>query len=604
MILVASVGLGFVNEYRAERAAEALHTQIRHTSRVVRDGRPSAVDVTRSRARRRRALGVGDVVPADVRLIERDGLECDESVLTGESLPADEVARGRSRPAPRSPICRRARSWARSCTTAPATASWSRTGGGDRVRPDRRSGSANASRRPSSRRAAPLLGAARRGRRRADASIFVINVLLRPAAARRVLFSLAIAVGITPQLLPAVVTTSLATGSRRLAAQEGARQAARVHRGPRRHRGAVHRQDRHPHRGPRSAFERRSTRRATTADDVVRARACSATRRRSTDGSASAATRSTSRSGRRRTRRPMPAAADRPSAIAAVRPRPPNARRCSSTTRRAAPARDQGRPGVGPRALRRRHRRGPRERSTPSSPPAAGSSPSPPAPAPELDDDHRRRRARPRPRRLPRLPRPAEGVGGRVPRPARPSSASPSRSSPATTRSSPRRSVATSASTSAGTLTGADIDALDDDALARRRRPHATIFARVSPEQKARLIRAQRAAGRDVAFLGDGVNDALALHAADVGISVDSATDVAKDAADIVLLEKDLDVLADGVAEGRRIFANTIKYVLMGTSSNFGNMFSAAVRRRVPVVPADAARRRSCSTTCSTTPAR
>src|SRR6201992_3465130 len=87
---------------------------------------------------------------------------------------------------------------------------------------------------------------------------------------------------------------------------------------------------------------------------------------------------------------------------------------------------------------------------------------------------------------------------------------------------------------------------------------------------------AQRGHGRSVGFLGDGVNDALALHSADVGISVDSATDVAKDAADVLLLEKDLGVLATGVAQGRRIFANTIKYVLMGTSSNFGNMFSAA----------------------------
>jgi Mg2+-importing ATPase len=126
------------------------------------------------------------------------------------------------------------------------------------------------------------------------------------------------------------------------------------------------------------------------------------------------------------------------------------------------------------------------------------------------------------------------------------------------------------------TMTGTDVAALDDDDL-RARVVDATIFARVSPEQKARLIRAHRAADRDVAFLGDGVNDAVALHAADIGISVDSAADVAKDAADIVLLEKDLGVLAEGVAEGRRTFANTIKYVLMGTSSNFGNMFSAAV---------------------------
>ena len=97
--------------------------------------------------------------------------------------------------------------------------------------------------------------------------------------------------------------------------------------------------------------------------------------------------------------------------------------------------------------------------------------------------------------------------------------------------------------------TGADIDAAGDrlgDLLAR-----TTVFARVSPEHKAQIVRAQRRTGTDVAFLGDGVNDAVALHAADVGISVDSATDVAKDAADVLLLEKDLDVLADGVMGGR-----------------------------------------------------
>jgi Mg2+-importing ATPase len=126
-----------------------------------------------------------------------------------------------------------------------------------------------------------------------------------------------------------------------------------------------------------------------------------------------------------------------------------------------------------------------------------------------------------------------------------------------------------------GTLTGEEIDRLDDEALLARL-PATRVYARMDPIQKTRIIKLHRRSGVDVAYLGDGVNDAVALHAADVGVSVDTATDVARDAADIVLLEKDLHVLADGVVEGRRIFANTIKYVLMGTSSNFGNMFSAA----------------------------
>jgi len=102
------------------------------------------------------------------------------------------------------------------------------------------------------------------------------------------------------------------------------------------------------------------------------------------------------------------------------------------------------------------------------------------------------------------------------------------------------------------------------------------IFAEVEPNQKERIILALKKAGNVVGYMGDGINDASALHAADVGISVDSAVDVAKEAADIVLLEKDLGVLVQGVKEGRVTFTNTLKYVFMATSANFGNMFSMA----------------------------
>jgi P-type Mg2+ transporter len=104
----------------------------------------------------------------------------------------------------------------------------------------------------------------------------------------------------------------------------------------------------------------------------------------------------------------------------------------------------------------------------------------------------------------------------------------------------------------------------------------STIFARVSPDQKLDIIKALKENGHVVGYMGDGVNDAPALYEADAGISVDTGVDVAKDAADVVLLNKDLGTLANGVEEGRRTFANTNKYVLMGTSSNFGNMFSAS----------------------------
>jgi Mg2+-importing ATPase len=128
----------------------------------------------------------------------------------------------------------------------------------------------------------------------------------------------------------------------------------------------------------------------------------------------------------------------------------------------------------------------------------------------------------------------------------------------------------------ASALTGSEIGALDDATLAARAGTTA-IFAEVEPMAKERIIRALRASGQVVGYLGDGINDAPALHAADVGISVESAVDVAKEAAAIVLLDKDLRVLLDGVRQGRRTFANTMKYVFTTTSANFGNMLSMAI---------------------------
>jgi Mg2+-importing ATPase len=124
-------------------------------------------------------------------------------------------------------------------------------------------------------------------------------------------------------------------------------------------------------------------------------------------------------------------------------------------------------------------------------------------------------------------------------------------------------------------LTGTDLRGMSDDAL-RQRASSVDIFAEIEPNQKERIIRALRTSGNVVGYLGDGINDAPALHAADVGISVDHAVDVAKEAADLVLLEHDLSVLVQGVREGRMTFANTLKYVFMATSANFGNMFSMA----------------------------
>ncbi len=137
-------------------------------------------------------------------------------------------------------------------------------------------------------------------------------------------------------------------------------------------------------------------------------------------------------------------------------------------------------------------------------------------------------------------------------------------------------------------LTGEEINDLRDEALWQRAE-QTTLFAEVDPNEKERIILALRKLGHVVGYMGDGINDAPALHAADVGLSVEKAVDVAKEAADFVLLNQDLDVLRVGIEKGRTTFANTLKYVYTTTSSNFGNMFSMAgvslFLRFLPLLP-------------------
>jgi P-type Mg2+ transporter len=127
--------------------------------------------------------------------------------------------------------------------------------------------------------------------------------------------------------------------------------------------------------------------------------------------------------------------------------------------------------------------------------------------------------------------------------------------------------------TADGLLLGHDVEAMSDEAL-EKAVEKTNVFAKVTPSQKARIIAALQAHGHVVGFLGDGINDGPALKKADIGISVDTAVDIAKESADIILLEKNLAILTEGVMEGRRVFGNIIKYIKMGASSNFGNMFS------------------------------
>jgi len=136
-----------------------------------------------------------------------------------------------------------------------------------------------------------------------------------------------------------------------------------------------------------------------------------------------------------------------------------------------------------------------------------------------------------------------------------------------------------------GVLLGSDIGRMSDKVLAEAVESH-NVFAKLTPSHKERIVRLLRANGHVVGLMGDGINDAPALRTADIGISVDTAVDIAKEAADIILLEKSLMVLGEGVLEGRRTFASMLMYIKMTTSSNFGNVFSVLVASAfIPFLP-------------------
>ena len=552
-IVALSVGLGFFNEYRSERAVEALHSRITHRAVVRRGGHVVSVDVTQLVPGDVVLLDVGDIVPADLRLLEVDGLECDESVLTGEPMPVTKTAAA-SPPGDSSldlVSCAAMGTVVRAGTARGAVV---QTGMGTAFGHVARGLGRH------SVETAFQLGLRDFSMLLVEVtavltiSIFVANWLLGRPLLEAALFSLAIAVGLTPQLLPAIVTLSLSFGAQRLARRSvlvkrlvsiedfgniqvlftdktGTLTEGRIHfsaavdpDGELSQRpltlgllcnSAVVEGDHVVGGNPldQAIWEAPATRadwiagyQRLAAAPFDYDRKLMSVLVRDPDGGRLIVTKGAPEALLDRCRSVPPAAAATLDVQFSA-----GARVVAVGTRDGA-----GLNAIGTEDERDLELAGFLIFVDPPKPAVAGAL-----------------------ARLARLGVEAKILTGDNDRVA-------------------SRLCADLGVPVAGTLTGAALATMSDEELGAAL-GRTTIFARVTPDQKSRIIKVQRSFGTDVGFLGDGVNDAVALHDADVGISVDSATDVAKDAADIVLLKKDLDILADGVVEGRRIFANTIK---------------------------------------------
>ena len=564
-IVALSVGLGFFNEYRSERVVEELHASIHHRALALRDGAAVAVEVTDLVPGDVVLLRAGDLVGADVRLLEAKELEADEAVLTGEAMPKTKSAD----PDQGSDLVSLGlRSIAYMGTTVRGG-----SGTGIVVQTGSRTEFGKIALRLGERQ--PVT-AFQRGLGRFStllvrvtavlaASIFVANWLLGRSILESALFALAIAVGLTPQLLPAIVTVSLASGARNL------------------------------------ARKRVVVKRLISIEDLGNIEVLF------TDKTG---TLTEGRIGFEGAIDPAGAASDQVRSLALLCAAQDSADAAASGNALDAALLESGKPPDGWHVLDRLpfdHERrlmsalvvspdGQTLLITKGAPESIlARCVDPPAGASAMLETLFAKGAR------------VVGVATR-PLPAKQCVLNDERDLQlagfVTFLDAPKADAAAAleqlkvlavevkivtgdnplvAQTvckrlgldPGETMTGPELDQVSDQELAARM-PKVGIFARVSPEQKSRIIGVQRKLGKDVGYLGDGVNDAVALRDADVGISVDTGSDVAKDAADIVMLGKDLAILAGGVLEGRRIFSNTMKYVLMGTSSNFGNMFSAA----------------------------
>jgi len=568
-IVVLSVGLGFVNEYRSAKALAMLHGDIHYSALAWRDGAETDVDVTELVRGDVVELAVGAVVPADLRLLTTTALECDEAVLTGESQPA---AKSSAPAAPTDsavdlPSCAFMGTVVRQgsgrgvvvATGGSTTFGTIALGLGERQAET----AFQVGLRDFSKLLVKVAAAL-------TVAILAVNIGFHRPLIEAVLFSLAIAIGITPQLLPAIVSVSLSTGSRALAKKRvlvkrlvtiedlGNIDVLFCDKTGTLTEGAITFSEAvDPSGTPASRpllLGLLCNEATATADGAVGGNALDRALWTAPGGEDPA-------SYRRLGLLPF----DHERQLVSVVVQGPDGETTTLVTKGAPEtvlARCADVPPVASAVLQRLFGDGARVV-------AVATRPAPGLVEPTADDERDLR---------------LEGFLAFADRPKIDAGASIAKLNElgidVKLITGDNGAVAAKVCRDIGmtigqVLSGAELEAMDDATLAASL-PGITVFARVTPGQKSRVIKVARTLHTDVAFLGDGVNDAVALHAADVGISVESATDVAKDAADIVLLDKDLGVLADGVMEGRRIFANTMKYVLMATSSNFGNMFSAA----------------------------